>query len=413
MKGDGLFMKKYIVALLLLLCMIPGTYAFANDTLESSDAVTVDINEIVSNISYAITGYYYSKDVSGSFDTDTLFEVDIASYLTDKVETQQHVSDLYCTNKENYSTQVTLIDYTIDVNLNVAFFEYQVLTTFNYIGCDFDTSVSDVVKVKYDIKNNKIIDMYTPLDYYDEYVRTDLNATNRLSDNIENDNIEFELTSSIVSKQEELHHNIDNRYNAIFSERDSTIPKNVTRASALNNSAIVSWARNNYNKDQPSPGNSSVQYYDFSQINNAYDCTNFVSHAVLAGGAKINDTGGSGISSTGWYFRNVNNRSSSWSGVNQFYAYMTTNTKPNTAYGTTYSYSHNGGMWGLGSIIQFDFDGNKSFDHSTIITKRTSSDGRYYAYVTGRTGDNKYNNNQSADDMSPTYNPRVINVYNR
>ena len=120
-------MKKYIVALLLLLCMVPGTYAFANDTLESSDAVTVDINEIVSNISYAITGYYYSKDVSGSFDSDTLFEVDIASYLTDKVETQQHVSDLYCTNKENYSAQVTLIDYTIDVNLNVAFFEYQVL----------------------------------------------------------------------------------------------------------------------------------------------------------------------------------------------------------------------------------------------------------------------------------------------
>ena len=46
-----------------------------------------------------------------------------------------------------------------------------------------------------------------------------------------------------------MHHNIDNRYNAIFSERDSTIPKNVTRASALNNSAIVSWARNNYNKE--------------------------------------------------------------------------------------------------------------------------------------------------------------------
>lgn len=180
-----------------------------------------------------------------------------------------------------------------------------------------------------------------------------------------------------------------------------------------NNTAIVNWARSNYNKNQPSPGKSSVPYFDFSEISGAYDCTNFVSHAVLAGGAKINDTGGSGISSTGWYYRNINNRSSSWSGVDQFYNYMTTNTKANTAYGTTYVYSHNGGMWNLGSVMQFDFDGKNGYNHSTIITKRTSSDGRYYAYVTGRTGDNNYNNNKSADEMSPGYNPRVINVYNR
>lgn len=28
-----------------------------------------------------------------------------------------------------------------------------------------------------------------------------------------------------------------------------------------------------------------IHYYDFSQLNNNYDCTNFVSHALLAGGA--------------------------------------------------------------------------------------------------------------------------------
>ena len=76
-------------------------------------------------------------------------------------------------------------------------------------------------------------------------------------------------------------------------------------------------------------------------------------------------------------------------------------------------YSTNGGMWSLGSVLQFDFEADGSFNHSTIITKREQSDGRYYAYVTGRTGDNKYNNNQSVYSMNAQASPRVINVYNR
>ena len=141
-----------------------------------------------------------------------------------------------------------------------------------------------------------------------------------------------------------MNQNINSRYNAITSEEIANASIITTRASSLNNTAIVNWARSNYNKNQPSPGKSSVPYFDFSEMSGAYDCTKFVSHAELAGGAKINDTGGSGISSTGWYYRNINNRSSSWSGVDQFYNYMITNTKANTAYGTTYAYSHNGGM---------------------------------------------------------------------
>lgn len=71
-----------------------------------------------------------------------------------------------------------------------------------------------------------------------------------------------------------------------------------------------------------------MPYYDFSKIKNNYDCTNFVSHALLAGGAKpYKPSGATGIIGTGWYYTNLDNRSSSWSGVSYLYSFLTSNRK--------------------------------------------------------------------------------------
>ena len=62
-------------------------------------------------------------------------------------------------------------------------------------------------------------------------------------------------------------------------------------------------------------GSSQVPYYyDFSRITGAYDCTNFASHVLLAGGARV---------TSNWFFNNPGttgpgNRSESWSSVNAF-----------------------------------------------------------------------------------------------
>ena len=74
-----------------------------------------------------------------------------------------------------------------------------------------------------------------------------------------------------------------------------------SRYSSLVSADVVSYARNNFDKPQPNSGDGIVPYYDFSDIPGNWDCTNFVSHALLAGGANVYDTGGNGISSTGWY----------------------------------------------------------------------------------------------------------------
>lgn len=204
-------MRKRILILILTICMVSGTFAFAGHDSAEADSTVINTDIIVSDISNAVSGYYYSKDISGTFNTDTSFATDIASYLADKVKIQQYVTDLYDTDKENYNIDVTLIDYTIDESSDIAFFEFQVLTTFNYIGCDFDTTVSDVVEVKFDLVKDQIIDVYTPMDYYDEFVRPEQNPTSRSNDNTKTNNSGFDLTPSIIEKQEQLNQSINDR----------------------------------------------------------------------------------------------------------------------------------------------------------------------------------------------------------
>ncbi len=408
-------MKKtiaIILSIIMIACLTVPAMAADEDILNDSSVVSseIDIETIISGISDAITEYYYSKDISGTFVADSPFKSEIAVYLSDKIDTQQYVTKLYNIDKENYNVDVSLKTYTEMSEPNILSFEFQVVTTYNYVGCSFETSSSELVKVLYDCTTDEIIDLYTPMNYYDEFVRGDQSVTG-ISSAVEG----FDLTSSVIAKQDEIIKQIDSRYAVVNSSENSDISlSSVARTSSLDSIAIVNWARNNYNKDQPSSGKSSVPYFDFSEIHGAYDCTNFVSHAVLAGGANINDTGGSGISSTGWYYRNLDNRSSSWSGVNEFYQYLTTNNTYNTAAGISNIYTLNGAFWGIGNVMQFDFNNDGSYTHSTIITvKKKSNDGtRSYAYVTGRTGDGSYNNNVSAEEECPTGRARTILVYN-
>ena len=56
------------------------------------------------------------------------------------------------------------------------------------------------------------------------------------------------------------------------------------------------------------------EYYDFDGLGG--DCINFVSQVLAAGGAEQN------YSQNGWYFNSINDRSPSWSGVNELYEFL-------------------------------------------------------------------------------------------
>ncbi|MCH5147194.1 MAG: amidase domain-containing protein [Clostridiales bacterium] len=59
-------------------------------------------------------------------------------------------------------------------------------------------------------------------------------------------------------------------------------------------------------------------YYNFNLIGG--DCTNFASQCIYAGAEVMNFT-----PVTGWYYRSVNDRSPSWTGVEYLYNFLTAN----------------------------------------------------------------------------------------
>ena len=366
-------------------------------------------NDIVAVAKAAVELFYKNKDLGDANDLSDLLDPPIFSLLADKADAQQYVSNLYENAKQNYKIEIRLLENT-KIGLQ-ACLKFQVVTAFQYQKTpEIDTEVSEAVFVMYDYEKERITDIYTPDHFYDLAVRdlgSDVSAESLGAFTAASD-------ADIVSRQNALKDSIVRIYNAQLFWDPARHADPVQGGAPLHQSAVIAFARKNYNKAAPEGGNPSVPYYDFSRIPGNYDCTNFVSHALLAGGAHIYDTGGSGISSTGWYYRTLSNRSSSWSGVNQLYQYLIHNTAADYPYGVSTPYSHNDGAWEPGSVLQFGTS-LSSFYHSTIITVKTYSGdgGKVYAYVTGRSSDIQYNNNQAVDDAAPNTQKRVISVYNR
>ena len=60
------------------------------------------------------------------------------------------------------------------------------------------------------------------------------------------------------------------------------------------------------------------KFYDFSKIGG--DCTNFASQCIYAGAGVMNFT-----PTFGWYYKSVNARTPSWTGVEYLYNFLTAN----------------------------------------------------------------------------------------
>ena len=143
-------MKKYTAAVLMsAFCMIFSSCNFTSST---------DADDVAADILAVISDYYHAKDISGSFEDALLLEEDIASRLGDAIEAKPFIEA-----KENYTIEVRLIDCDARDDSDIIHYEFQVLTVFNYVGRDFDTTISDVIEVDYDAEKNKIVDMYDPL----------------------------------------------------------------------------------------------------------------------------------------------------------------------------------------------------------------------------------------------------------
>ena len=93
------------------------------------------------------------------------------------------------------------------------------------------------------------------------------------------------------------------------------------------------------------------KYYDYEKIGG--DCTNFISQCIYAGSEVMNYNS--------WYYKNANNKSPSWTGVEFLYNFLTQN-KSVGPRGKEVSQN----QIQVGDLIQLSSNGEK-FTHSLIV----------------------------------------------
>ncbi|WP_150269037.1 amidase domain-containing protein [Paenibacillus tepidiphilus] len=404
-----------------------------SDTPSDTQAATFNLYSVETCFSLAqdiLRNYYENIELGTALsakrsfvDTKSL-DASLSNYLQNKITTKQFVVDAANAQKENYTLKFNLL--SSEVTKEGILLTISTEASFNYVGLDVQSGFGEVSNILFKNTDAGLIvtDLQMPYDYYDEYVRGQEDHSRDLASIYSKSN-----NASITERQAELHSRITQYFsvdrelpvqmNSIDGEK--TTNRSITpyaTLTALNKTSIATYAKNNKAKTSPSSGGSSVPYYDFSQLTGNWDCTNFVSHALLAGGAVPYDTNGSGIASTGWYYRSLSNRASSWSGVPNLYSFLVNNTTKGPAgTSTTYStfrYNSNTGYpYAVGDILQFYLSGSyNNWRHSTIITEyyETTTDFVFGALVTGRSGQGTYNDNQKAEEIYPGDSKRVIKL---
>ena len=101
--------------------------------------------------------------------------------------------------------------------------------------------------------------------------------------------------------------------------------------------------------------NRNPNYYDFSKLGG--DCTNFCSQVLRAGGCSMNYN-----RTYGWYYRNGNDKTPSWGGVNFFHNFLTRDKDIGPV-------AEEVSVKDIepGDIIQLSFVEENSYNHSLIV----------------------------------------------
>ena len=346
-------------------------------------------------------------------------------YINNKVQAYSFKLKAFdADDKQNYNLSLKCVD--IKIENDKAYLSINTDISFNYKGADSKSEYGEqnwIVISTTNSGNKEIIDWYIPFKDYDVSVRGSI-------DSIYNLNVwGTSKGKEILKKQQSENNTIQKYYSELSKKQNSSqlssanIEKDNIKSTSsltlhsLNKSNIVTWATNNYNKVNPTSGNSAQvsSYYDIATIPGNYDCTNFVSHAVLAGGTPVYDTGGYGISGTGWYFRNIYNRSSSWTGVVYLYNYIKNNTnKGPTATELSYSnvYPPTGYYpYVFGDLMQFY--GSTEWIHSAVITSYipvSGSSTTLEAGITFRVSSSTYALNMRQSDEYSGHSRRVLKL---
>ncbi len=120
------------------------------------------------------------------------------------------------------------------------------------------------------------------------------------------------------------------------------------------------------------------RYYDFEKLGG--DCTNFASQVLYEGCGVMNYT-----PVYGWYYRNANDRTPSWTGVNFLYRFLVTNKGPGP-----FAVEADIRDVEIGDIIQLSFLGGGVYNHSPVVVQTGSPPSLGNILVAAHTFDRDY-----------------------
>lgn len=341
-------------------------------------------------------------------------------YLSTKIKWLSSIS----ADKENIKISTELLEQEItQSSINLCL---NVQVNFNYVGNTTKSGLERCVQIVLSNDcNPQILDVFIN-DNVDDYFRGDadlMSATYECSYWYD-DALSLDVVSDIsdIAETETISTDI---LRSNFSETaaldESNIELKVSASSTITTTQrnrIVNYALANCDVDNPVSGNSTLisKYYDFSQITDNYDCTNFTSHCLLAGGAKFNET-----KNTGWYYKSMSDRTPAWSSVKSFHDFISNNSgsgpqakiKSFTIYCPMSQMSCE-----LGDIVQIDKGIDGKYDHNVVVTDFYKYNNySYVAMVSGRSGSSSglshwTDNNEVYDEVYPisTNRARVVHL---
>lgn len=316
----------------------------------------------------------------------------LMDYLTNKIEWLSSIS----VDKENIIISTDLLkEDTTQSSIKLCL---SVKLSYNYVGSTIKSEFERCVQIV--LSNNDVPQILDVIinDNVDDYFRgeTDIMSTEYDSSYWANDTLSLTAVSNIMCVAETEKANIEES-TELLSTSSSLIEYETKRLAstssaitAIQRNKIVNYALANCDFVSPTSGNSALipQYFDFSQYSGNYDCTNFTSHCLLAGGAKFNET-----ANTGWYYKSMSNRTPAWSGVEYFYNFISSNTGdgPQAEIKSLTTYCPMNQMTcELGDIIQIDRGKDGNYDHNVVVTG-------FYSY-------NSYSNNAMISGRSGSSN---------
>lgn len=367
------FILTLIMAVVMSVCMSISTFASTNADVNAN--LSIEVEDAYSFATEFLSDFYNGAHYVSE-------ECDLSKYISNE-SFLEYMKEVYRGESSTFSPG-SITDHHVDFTLksskaidNHIWLEVVTNIGFKYIDSDIAPNVKDTVELIIGLDNGS----YVIKDYYmtlwDSAVRGGITSIDSPYFWDDSAKAEAVLTAkkNIVEERKQFDEAVDARSDELAKTANTKgkaqIEASPFRIFFLNKANMVNWARANYNATILTSGNSELlsefrELYDPNHGN--YDCTNFASHAVLAGGAPMYDDNRPGYSS-GWFCRDDGyyTRSTSWASVVSFHKFLINNTtKGPRGRSIDYVDITNGEYkYEIGDFVQY-YDGVK-WCHTAII----------------------------------------------